>query len=403
MSILIGSFVPKLLGVFALLIFLTGTSAQFPSAEETIEACQIAADGMVRTCVKSPDDDLFQGERCFDTFIPDCAGSESPLVFDIHGLSSCPFYSAQYTGWKELAEEECFVLVYPLGTTDPNVVDTPCWGLPGGMKDDNGKSSIPCCCSKFLQPVRTDVGPFLRQVAAVTVRDVPLQTAGTVTIDSKRIYMAGHSNGCMTSIYMAAQHSDMVAAVGCHAGTVTAPFPEQTYDATPMAFVHGTADEVVEYDGKGFFLGAETTQSIISNLNECTMLNETRTLGMDNNVTEFASTNCTNNANVILYVLDDVGHFPYAANGAEDYIEEGTVPTKIDTTRLMWDFVKGYSLEMTPELAIVVSDVSDETNNGAPSTSPMEDSSSSGAFHADSCIGYIAWLLILVASPMATW
>ena len=46
-----------------------------------------------RTCIDSTE---FRGTRCFYTYIPDCAGENSPLVFDLHGYLSCPC-SAPFT------------------------------------------------------------------------------------------------------------------------------------------------------------------------------------------------------------------------------------------------------------------------------------------------------------------
>lgn len=53
-------------------------------------------------------------DRCFYIYVPDCAGPDSPLVFDIHGRSSCPLLSTTYTLWAEKATENCFVVVWPL-------------------------------------------------------------------------------------------------------------------------------------------------------------------------------------------------------------------------------------------------------------------------------------------------
>jgi hypothetical protein len=52
--------------------------------------------------------------RCFYTYIPDCAEGSVPLVYDIHGVQSCPKYAANYTGWFQKASEECFVVVWPV-------------------------------------------------------------------------------------------------------------------------------------------------------------------------------------------------------------------------------------------------------------------------------------------------
>ena len=74
-------------------------------------AIELASGGAAkRTCIESTAND---GKRCFYTYIPDCAGENTPLVFDIHGYGSCPFFSFVYTGWKTKADENCFVLVWP--------------------------------------------------------------------------------------------------------------------------------------------------------------------------------------------------------------------------------------------------------------------------------------------------
>ncbi len=65
--------------------------------------------GAERTCFERA-----EGTRCFFTFIPDCAGPDAPLVFDIHGYQSCPWFHRSYSGWLGKARENCFVLVWPL-------------------------------------------------------------------------------------------------------------------------------------------------------------------------------------------------------------------------------------------------------------------------------------------------
>ncbi|KAL3938201.1 MAG: hypothetical protein SGBAC_006842 [Bacillariaceae sp.] len=309
--------------------------------------------GAKRTCIESTE---FEGTRCFFTYIPDCAGEDVPLVFDLHGYTSCPLFSAFYTGWRQLAQQNCFVVIWPLGTTDPTVADITCWGNSGGLLNEDGsKFSGPCCCSKGGIPIVTDPSTFLRQAAAVAIRDIPEETSNSTTIDTKRIYMAGHSNGCMASISMAATQSDMIAAVGCHSGRPTSIFPED-YSATPMAFIHGKADPTVPYEGADFQFGAQEYLSIISKANGCSSSTETRTdnyAGTPNNVTEYRSSNCTNNADVALYALDNVGHQPYYISSQSlQNFESGTTPVAFDTTKFMWDFVKEYSLEVEPVIEV---------------------------------------------------
>jgi poly(3-hydroxybutyrate) depolymerase len=307
-----------------------------------------------RTCITSTE---FDGERCFFTKVPACAGPNSPLVFDIHGYSSCPVLSTYYTGWSEKSEEDCFVLVLPLGVNDKAVADKTCFGFPGGMVNpENGL--VPgypsCCCFKDFLPVETNDPAFFREVAAVVVRDTPIKTSNKVTIDSKRIYMAGHSNGCIASLGMATLHSDLVAAVGCHSGSTVSPFADN-YTPTPVFMVHGKADTDVDYNGDYNLFGARTSHEILSNANECTSSSESSFEVQDNNVTVYTSSSCASNATVVLYAIDGVSHFPYPAIGLDVLLStpgESPVLTTMDTTQLAWDFLKAHSLENAPELVV---------------------------------------------------
>ena len=155
----------------------------------------------------------------------------------------------------------------------------------------------------------------------------------------------------MAATSIAAQSSDWVAAVGCHSGSAITAFPE-SYNATPMALVHGTKDRVVAYGGSFLFFSAKTTHKILSNANECTAFQENKIeafWGSNNTVTELASTGCKNNATVMLYAVEGAGHAPYL--DAETFRKD-ELPTRFDSTKLMWDFVKEYSLDVPPTLEV---------------------------------------------------
>jgi polyhydroxybutyrate depolymerase len=69
-------------------------------------------------------------------------------------------------------------------------------------------------------------------------------------IDPKRIYLVGHSNGGFMSHRMACDHADVVAAIVSVAGASVAR-PADCRPSEPVAVlqIHGTADDVVEFDG----------------------------------------------------------------------------------------------------------------------------------------------------------
>jgi len=299
-------------------------------------------------------------QRCFYVYVPDCAGVNSPLVFDSHGLTSCPLFSAEYTGWLQKADDNCFVLTWPLGITDENVADDTCHNFPGGVpvgNDDAAANSITpnCCCQKDGIPVADTVADpaFFRDIA-IEINET--FTGGAVTIDTKRIYMAGHSNGCMASLAMAALHSDMVAAVCCHAGTAVTPFAAD-YSAVPTWIVHGARDLIIPYNGTqselGFAIMSQLDQfQRISTANGCdNSTTEIMSVSDDNNLVvgeSMTRSGCTNNATVRLVTLFESGHTPYFRS---DETDEGASSTMVDTTQLAWDFCSAYSKTTAPDLS----------------------------------------------------
>ena len=104
-----------------------------PTGDEEIE-CDTGPDALTQaygkdipqTCIEVPYYDTFV-ERCYYTYVPDsasaaCRSNNSnvvtaeevrllPLVFDIHGLTSCPLFQASYSGTCEI---EITVLVLEL-------------------------------------------------------------------------------------------------------------------------------------------------------------------------------------------------------------------------------------------------------------------------------------------------
>ena len=236
--------------------------------------------------------------------------------------------------------------------------------MPTGLTNANGTEALPCCCASFAgftDADFTDDTTFLRNVAVSVIQDVvPEESSNKVTIDSKRIYMAGHSNGCVASIAMGTVHSDLVAGVCCHSGMAQASFPP-SYQPTPMWVAHGTLDEVISYDGfaeiEGFpqysMLGAQATHGVLSEANGCT---ESKIINFEessNTITRYISDDCVNGKTVELFAIHDVGHVPYLGVEQIDEIEDGTVPTNVDTTQLAWDFCSQYSLDVEPELILV--------------------------------------------------
>jgi len=325
-------------------------------------------------------------QRCFYVYVPKCATENSPLVFDIHGSESCPQFSLFYTGWAQKATEHCFVVVWPTGTTDPEVSDNTCWIAPGGLdfaspanEGDTVETSQCCCFSEetnsFLDPSVTDDPTLMRKIAESVTTLMPIETGGTVTIDKKRIYMAGHSNGCIMGFGVAALESDMVAAVCCHAGYSSTPLASD-YSPVPSFSIFVVKDSTILYEGASLgpqrYMGQVAQLTRLGDANGCnsnvvTTSIKDPTSGVE--VGELLSrSECTDGADVSLLALYESGHTPFYNDGEDrTFLEEGETPTNYDTTQMAWEFCSQFEKAVEPDFS-TVEDTKDATSN--PTASP---------------------------------
>jgi len=329
-----------------------------------------------QTCIEVPNDKGEFDERCFYSYLPEgCADNEKvPLVMDVHGMGSCPLYSAGYTGWMQKAEEECFVVVWPSGKE--KILQPRCFNTPGlldikeiaGIEDESDEefATMPCCCldDETFLPAEKATDPLFLKMAIDHV--VESMNGDSVSIDTNRIYMAGHSNGCMMSLAMAALYSDTVAAVCCHAGSLMTPFPID-YSPVPIWMVHGMKDDIVPYEGKTMFpnwpgLGAlgflsmDQTLNYLGDQNECLDQEEEEVSDADGIIGKVIKrTNCERDARVEVVALFEGGHNPYIT----PILGESTT---IDTTAMAWDFCSSHSKGPQPVL---------ETNSNGNSNSSI--------------------------------
>jgi len=242
-------------------------------------------------------------QRCWFTFVPKslAANSFSPLVVDMHGWGGCAFGLSEYSGWKEKAEENGFFLAWPQGTE---------WN-----KERAWNAGTRCCGGAAAEGI-DDVG-FIRKVVR--------KSAAAFNVDLSRVYMAGHSNGCAMAQRMAAQSSDIVAAVACHAMyLVPGGSPDHGFAPVPIMEIHGTADSVVP----GGLVGAEV------NLEQWRAFNNCRGDAVDTDYGDYKVRKysyCADATEVALVTLPGVGHSPFRGQD-----------TCVDTTQLAWDFLKKF-------------------------------------------------------------
>jgi poly(3-hydroxybutyrate) depolymerase len=294
-------------------------------------------------------------------------------------------WNFETTGWVQKAVENCFVVVWPVGNNEPSLSFLSCFALDGGFsvtdaakeyaesdmavgtedyQAENEYETRDCCCNFGSDPKEASVfddTTFLRNVAAVVVDKVEQESNYTVTIDTKRIYMGGHSNGCTAALAMAAVHSDMVAAVCCHSPALVTPFPSDgsySKQAVPIWLAHGKYDGTVDYHGdfnggNNYIPGAEQTNELLGAVNNCN--EKIAVKGPNGAYSTTVQYDCDNDdARVVLMSLETAGHTTYMGGDLFFGDLDGAQVTSIDTTQKAWEFCSEYARASEPILELVL-------------------------------------------------
>jgi polyhydroxybutyrate depolymerase len=138
-----------------------------------------------------------------------------PLVFDVHGYTSFASEQLMRSKWDKMADKEGFVLIDPDGVN----------------KSWNAGS----CCGGNQQD---DVGFFRAMVKKATEE---------LCIDSKRVYVSGHSNGGAMTYRLACEAAVFFAAVAPVCGWLTVSKCEPVRPI-PVLAIRGLNDTTVKID-----------------------------------------------------------------------------------------------------------------------------------------------------------
>ena len=230
-----------------------------------------------------------------------------PLLFNFHGYGGKIKDYINEADMRTVAEANNFILVYPQGSLLNGFSH---WNAcpPGG---DN-KSDI------------DDVG-FIESLIYGLSSDY--------NIDMERIYVAGYSNGGMMAYGLAHYKSNLIAAVASVSGSMldcTGP----TNHPMPIIHLHGTADEVLPYNGGNEFSSAQSTLDYWINFNNTTT---TPTVNTDN------SGGMT--IEHYVYAQGDssvsVEHYKYIGG---NHVWFNTTYQGKNTAELVWEFVSKYDI-----------------------------------------------------------
>jgi polyhydroxybutyrate depolymerase len=240
----------------------------------------------------------------------------APLVLVFHGGGGRGRTIAPHTGFSRLAEHEGFVVVYPDG-------------LDRRGNDGRGYAAT-----------HDDVG-FVRALLDTLHQ--------TLSIDPRRIYATGISNGAMFAYRLACDLPGVFAAVAPVAGAMPAALAPVCAHTEPVSVLalQGTADPLMPFTGggvarrRGRVLSATRSIAFWATVSGCAgapviTAEPDRSAGDGTSVRHTVYPGCRDGRSVELYTIEGGGHtWP---GGPPVGGSVGRVSRELDATSLIWTF-----------------------------------------------------------------
>ncbi len=281
-------------------------------------ACILTATSQSNTTVNI---DVNGVNRSYKIYVPAIYSSSNsvPLVFNFHGYTSNNAQQEVYADFRGIADTANFIIVHPQGLV---------------MNGNTGWNNFSTVAS-----AQGDLDFVEKMITQITAQ---------YNINQNRIYSTGMSNGGFMSYDLACFMSARFAAIASVTGGMI-PLHKNACQAshpTPVMEIHGTADDVVSYNGAT--VGSMPVDSLVKfwvNFNNC---NATPTFTAVPNIS--TSDNCTaehyvysggtHGATVELFKIIGGGHnWP----GAPISIN-GNTNMDINASKEIWRFFSQYKL-----------------------------------------------------------
>jgi polyhydroxybutyrate depolymerase len=234
--------------------------------------------------------------------------ARTPIVVNLHGLSSDGSDQARITRMIESSDAHGFIAVHPNGTGSPR-------GWNGGD-----------CCNPAASS-NVDDTTFISKLLD--------EVESKLCADADRIFVIGMSNGAFLANRLGCELSDRIAAIGAVSGVlgIDSCSPSRPM---PVFQVHGTSDFIIPFGGGGVNGNISVEDSIDgwAARNHCT--GAPVTTYDEGDATCVRRGGCDGNADVVLCTIDGGGHqWP---SGESTGIFNGTLSDDLDTTEVAWDF-----------------------------------------------------------------
>lgn len=159
------------------------------------------------------------------------AGTPTPVVFMFHGYGVAGDLEEAYVQLTAASDAHGFIYVYGNGTFDHP---------PDGAAGNPFWNATNACCDFYDSGVN-DVQYFDAMLADLESR---------YTVDRRRVYVFGHSNGAFMAHRLACDRAAHIAAIlSLEGATWLDPTRCEPSQTVSVAEIHGDNDTVIEYDG----------------------------------------------------------------------------------------------------------------------------------------------------------
>ncbi len=258
-------------------------------------------------------------EREFYVVFPESFTLEKtyPLIISLHGGGDYADANMEYTGFKEINDQNDLVLIFPQGTVAQDKGDTG-WFAGGDC------SELEVCDISFIEKL---IDFSIEELA----------------IDSDRIYVSGFSNGAFMAYTTACFLSNKVAAVAPVSGSLSPEDYESCAPERPLPIIHlhGLDDSAIPVQGSDYVTPLQLVSNYWSSFNLCS---ESIIIdGDDSNGDGYSwyseiSTNCQEGVSLNFTYLENFGHsWPTSESNKGGGAD-------IEGASFIWEFLSLYDL-----------------------------------------------------------
>lgn len=254
-------------------------------------------------------------KRAYNLHVPSSYNSKKPLplVLAFHGVGANGKEMAKMTGFSQLAEQSGFIVVYPDAIRKH-------WDARRGSQPETTNDV------GFISALIDDLGQ-------------------RYTLDRRRIYVTGFSNGGTFAYRLACELSNKITAIAAISATMPENVSRTCQPVKPISvlLMHGTNDAIIPYGPPGkALLSLADTVKYWSTRNRCSPQVVKESLPKSPHIRLETYQQCNNETSVRLYTIEGAEH------GWGD-TQSGTTGTpgkpsqETNASAIIWDFFSKHS------------------------------------------------------------